>query len=85
MVIETFAHGARPVYERAAEKGRMLPPGLRYVDSWIDESLRRCFQLMETDDPGLFEEWTEQWADIASFEIVPVIDSSQAAARALGT
>ena len=37
MVVETFIHGARPVYERAAERGRMLPPGLEYVDSWVDE------------------------------------------------
>ena len=33
MVIEQFAQGAEPVYERAAERGRMLPPGLEYVDS----------------------------------------------------
>jgi hypothetical protein len=83
MVIETFVHGARPVYERAAEKGRMLPDGLVYVDSWIEESLDRCFQLMETDDPGLFGEWTAAWSDLAEFEIVPVLGSSEAASRAL--
>jgi hypothetical protein len=84
MVIESFVQGAAPVYERAAEKGRMLPPGLVYVDSWIDERLERCFQLMETDDPKLFDAWTAEWADLATFEIVPVIDSAEAAARALG-
>jgi hypothetical protein len=83
MVVETFVHGARPVYERAAEKGRMLPDGLIYVDSWIDESLERCFQLMETDDPALFDEWTAEWRDLAEFEIVPVVDSAEAAARAV--
>jgi hypothetical protein len=31
MVIERFTYGARPVYERPAERGRMLPPGLEYV------------------------------------------------------
>ena len=82
MVIEQFTQGARPVYERAAEKGRMLPDGLLYVDSWIDESLERCFQLMETDDPALFDEWISAWEDLASFEIVPVLDSATAAARA---
>jgi Domain of unknown function (DUF3303) len=81
MVIETFLRGAAPVYERAAEKGRMLPPGLVYVDSWIDESLGRCFQLMETDDPGLFEPWIAAWSDLASFEIHPVLSSAEAAAR----
>jgi hypothetical protein len=82
LVIETFTRGARPVYERAAERGRMLPPGLEYVDSWIDErTLDRCFQLMETEDPSLFETWIAAWSDLAEFEVVPVIDSAAAAAR----
>jgi hypothetical protein len=83
MVIEQFVHGARPVYERAAEKGRMLPDGLVYVESWIDESLARCFQLMETDDPALFDQWIANWSDIGEFEVVPVIDSATAASRAV--
>jgi hypothetical protein len=83
MVIERFVRGARPVYERAAEKGRMLPDGLEYVDSWIEESLARCFQLMETDDPALFDEWIANWSDIGEFEVVPVIASQDAASRAL--
>jgi Protein of unknown function (DUF3303) len=85
MVIEHFVQGARPVYERAAEKGRMLPPGLEYVDSWIDTQLDRCFQLMETDDPSLFERWTAEWNDLVRFEIVPLFSSAEAAARALSS
>ena len=84
MVVEEFVQGARPVYERAAERGRMLPPGLEYVDSWIDESLERCFQLMETDDPALIDEWIARWSDLARFEVVPVLSSDEAAGRALG-
>jgi hypothetical protein len=61
----------------------MLPDGLQYVDSWIEEDLGRCFQLMETDDPALFDRWTARWDDLAAFEIVPVIGSSDAAERAL--
>lgn len=84
MVVETFTQGARPVYERARDRGRMLPDGLWYVDSWVEEGLGRCFQLMETDDPALLEAWTAAWADLAAFEIVPVLASADAAARALG-
>jgi hypothetical protein len=84
MVIETFIEGARPVYERAAAKGRMLPPGLVYVDSWVDEQLQRCFQLMETDDPKLLDTWMEEWSDLVGFEVRPLIRSAEAAARALG-
>jgi len=84
MVVERFTQGARPVYERAAERGRMLPPGLVYVDSWVDEDTSRCFQLMETDEPELFDAWIAGWSDLAEFEVVPVIGSAEAAERALG-
>ena len=84
MVVERFLHGPRPVYERAAGQGRMLPSGLEYVDSWVDERLDRCFQLMETDDPSLFDRWIASWRDLAEFEIVPVVSSAEASARALG-
>ena len=85
MVIETFTQGPRPIYARAAERGRMLPPGLVYLDSWIDERrLDRCFQLMETADSSLFDEWIAAWSDLADFEVVPVVDSAVAAARVEG-
>jgi Protein of unknown function (DUF3303) len=85
MVVERFSRGAAPVYERAAEQGRLLPPGVRYVDSWVDESLDRCFQLMEADEPGALDQWTARWSDLVEFEVVPVITSGEATARVLGT
>ena len=85
MVIEDFVQGARPVYERAAAKGRMLPPGLLYLDSWIDERLHRCFQLMETDDPSLLDTWMAEWNDLVRFEVIGLIGSTEAAARALSS
>jgi uncharacterized protein DUF3303 len=84
MVVEEFVHGPRPVYERARDQGRMLPEGLEYVDSWIAESLDRCFQLMETDDPALIDAWIAEWSDLTRFEIVPIVSSDEAARRALG-
>ncbi len=83
MVVEHFVHGARPVYDRVAAEGRLLPPGLDFVDSWVDVSLDRCFQLVDADDPALLEQWISRWSDLATFEVVPVIDSAEAAARAL--
>lgn len=79
MVVETFLHGPDPVYARAAERGRMLPDGLQYVDSWVSEDRRRCWQLMETDDPSLFDEWIANWDDLVGFEIVAVVGSAEAA------
>jgi len=83
MVVERYLKGPRAVYERAARDGRMLPAGLRYIDSWVvdDAGLDRCFQLMETDDPSLFEVWKASWGDLAEIEVFPVITSAEAAAR----
>ena len=83
MVIERYKQGPEPVYERAGTRGRLLPAGLEYVDSWVDsDGMDRCFQLMRTDDPRLFEEWIAAWDDLVDFEVVPVVDSATAAARA---
>jgi hypothetical protein len=59
----------------------MLPDGLVYLDSWVDERLDRCFQLMETDDRRLLDDWMARWSDVAEFEVVPVIASADAADR----
>ncbi len=62
----------------------MLPPGLIYIDSWIEaNTLARCFQLMETENVALFDTWFENWKDLGDIEVVPVISSSEAASRAL--
>jgi hypothetical protein len=84
MVIEQFKDGASgEVYRRFAEKGRMMPAALTYVDSWIAEDMRVCYQLMETEDRALFAEWTRNWDDLMEFEIIPVISSAEARVRVL--
>jgi len=71
MVIEHFLPGCKErVYQRFEQKGRMLPEGLTYIDSWLEKDGDRCFQLMETDDPSLFDIWIENWNDLTEFEIV---------------
>ena len=82
LVVERFRQGPAPIYARVAERGRLIPPGLVFVESWVDESLDRCFQLMETDNPALFEQWTSAWEDLVEFEIVRVLSSAEAAERA---
>jgi hypothetical protein len=85
MVVERYKRGPEPVYARVEAKGRMLPDGLAYVDSWVvdDVAMDRCFQLMEADDPALFDEWFARWADLTEFELHPVLSSAEAAQRAL--
>ena len=57
------------VYERFHQKGRMLPEGLTYLESWLEKEGDRCFQLMETNDPSLFEVWLEHWKDLVALEV----------------
>ena len=50
----------------------MLPPGLAYLESWVDErGLNRCFQLMKTEEPSVFDQWIANWSDLVEFEIGP--------------
>jgi Protein of unknown function (DUF3303) len=83
MVIERFRDqdAAAAVYERFRAKGRMLPEGLTYIDSWVQTNRGRCFQLMECDDVRLFQQWMAHWNDLVEFEIVPVQGSTETAAR----
>lgn len=79
MLIERFeGNDMLPVYKRLRDEGRGLPEGLKYVASWVEASFGRCFQLMECDDLRLLQEWTLHWRGTgATFEIVPVVESSQ--------
>ena len=80
MVIERFRNrDAVAVYRRYREHGRMMPEGLKYVESWVEPDFDRCFQLMDCDDPRLFQQWTAQWQDLVEFEIVRVVTSEEAA------
>ena len=85
MVVEHFQQGkTKDIYRRLRERGRMMPEGLKYIDSWISadcdcEASRRhrCWQLMECNDPSLFQEWILEWSDLATFEIIPVVPSPE--------
>jgi len=82
MVIEHFKDGdPAPVYRRFRERGRLAPEGLTYINSWVDVNLERCYQLMETEDRGLLDQWIANWNDIVDFEVHEVIGSADAAAR----
>lgn len=79
MVIERYKNrDAKAVYRRAREQGRMLPEGLKYIDSWVETNFDRCFQLMECDDARLFQQWVIHWQDLVEFEIIPVVASKEA-------
>ena len=80
MIIEHYKADSAPIYRRFRDKGRLAPDNLRYVSSWVTTDLRRCYQLMECEDPALLDQWMSQWNDLVDFEVIPVMTSSEAAA-----
>jgi hypothetical protein len=86
MVIERFKGGdPRPIGERFARQGRLLPDGVVYHASWVDEPQARCFQLMEAADVHLLDAWIERWSDIVDLEVVPVVTSQEYWAKLAAT
>jgi uncharacterized protein DUF3303 len=82
MIVEHFNNqDPLPIYRRFRDRGRLAPEGLQYVSSWVDEKFERCFQLMETGDPHLLDQWIAHWSDIVTFEVYPVMSSAEAAEK----
>lgn len=79
MVIERFRDNDMvPIYRQVRDGSRMLPEGLRYVDSWVEASFSRCFQLMECEDLRLFQQWVLEWRGFgATIEVIPVVPSKE--------
>jgi len=83
MVVERFEDGdMAPVYRRLAERGRMLPDGVRYVASWVAADFSACWQVMECEDPAQLDVWMTVWAGAGvRFEnVIPVLTSEDARA-----
>src|SRR5262249_56249275 len=69
MVVEHFKDGdAVPIYRRFRDRGRLAPDGLSYLSSWVDVDLKRCYQLMETANRDLLDQWLDNWRDLVDFE-----------------
>jgi hypothetical protein len=82
LVLEHFRNGdAAPVYRRFRERGRMAPEGLNYISSWVTTDLSTCYQIMETAERALLDQWMGRWSDLVEFEIHPVVTSQEAAQR----
>ena len=86
MIIETFHPGkVKQLYKRFDERGRQLPDGVHYINSWIDDDITICYQVMESNEPSKLNEWIKNWSDLADFEIIPVLTSAQAKEKVMNT
>lgn len=84
MIIERFHPGkVKLLYERFAEKGRLMPDGLKYINSWVTKDMNMCYQVMESITEEKIREWISNWDDLSDFEIIPVIGSEEAKTNVL--
>ena len=79
MIIERFRNDDMlPIYKRLRDEGRLLPEGLKYIDSWVEPNFSRCFQLVECDDLRLIQAWILKWRGLGvTFQVVPVVTSKE--------
>jgi len=84
MIIEHYHPGkAGDIYRRFSEKGRMMPDGVKYTGSWVNEKVSVCYQVMEAESTDLLQQWIDSWKDLVDFEIIPVISSEEARKKVL--
>jgi len=83
MIIEHYKPGKTDeIYRRFSEKGRMLPKGVEFINSWIEDNLQKCYQVMKSESPEKMNEWIDNWKDLVDFEVIPVISSHEASIEA---
>lgn len=83
MIVERFKPGKAPeVYSRTETQGRLLPDGLEYLNSWVSDDLKNCYQVVSCDERELIDQWIALWSDLVDFEVIQVISSAEAAERA---
>ena len=81
LIIEHFRGGnPTPIYDRLRAQGRLAPTGLTYVSSWVTKDLKTCYQVMETEERSLLDEWMKNWEDLVEFEVMEVLSSMEARA-----
>ena len=82
MIIEHFRPDKiREMYERFDRHGRMLPEGVAFVNSYINEDVTICYQVMEATNIAQLQTWIDKWKDVTDFEVIAVISSAKAKAK----
>lgn len=76
MVIEKYKD-KEEVYRRFSEKGRMMPEGVSYVNSWVTADGSTCYQVNESKSEELLHKWADNWKDVIDFEFIPVISNHE--------
>ena len=59
---------------RFAETGALPPEGVKMTGRWHCVHGREGFLVCETNDAAALTKWIEDWCDLLTFRVLPVID-----------
>lgn len=62
---------------RFKETGGLPPEGATMIGRWHCAQGLKGFVLAESSDVEAIASWIQQWTDLLSFEITPVVDDEQ--------
>ena len=71
--------GNRPATVPAGEPSASTrTDGLKFLGSWVEAGVRRCFQVIECEELAALQQWAAQWRHCVDFEVIPVVPSAEA-------
>jgi hypothetical protein len=63
------------IVKRRAEKGALVPEGVKTIGEWTSIGGGKVFRLVETEDPSAMMQGVMAWGDLGKTEVLPVMDS----------
>jgi len=79
MTIFTYEPEKRDQYiKRRAEKGALIPEGIKVIGNWSAIGGGRVFRLVEVEDPKAVLAASFAWGDLGKIEIIPVMETGEA-------
>lgn len=69
--------------QRFKDTGALPPAGATMTGRWHSVEGLRGFIIAESSDAEAIGRWTQEWTDVLSFEITPVMNDEQVA-RVIG-
>ena len=66
------------IIKRRAEKGTLVPKGVKIINEWAAVGGGRVFRLIDVEDPKAGYEGALAWSDLCKIEIIPVLEVEEA-------
>lgn len=65
------------VHDRFAQTGAPPPNNVKMVGRWHSAEGNRGWLICETDDGKAIARWLQEWTDLISFEVTPVLTDEE--------